>query len=149
MTLDAGIGAAKLWLDLPEDNASPLTADLQAGGGVYVSPVVALGLRGHVTFGRGPTSMTSLGVDVRWDRGGIFFAATPAIAHVRTPGAMEPATTDALAASLELRAGLDLGRAHASLSAIPMYAFANDGFDAQTAMRCGLVVGAAVEAELP
>jgi hypothetical protein len=154
MTLDAGIGAAKLWLDLPENNASPLTADFQGGAGAYVTRVVALGLRGHVTFGRGPTTMTSLGVDVRWDRGGIFFAATPAIAHVRAPGPIPArsamlSSTDALAASIELRAGLDLGRAHASLSVMPMYAFANDGFDAQTAMRCGLAVGAAVEVELP
>jgi hypothetical protein len=149
MTIDAGAGAAKLWLDLPEDNAAPLTADLQAGGGAYLTPVVALGLRGHVTIGRGPTTMTSLGVDVRCDHGGIFFAATPAVAHVRSPGAMTGIATDALAVAVELRAGLDLGSAHASIAATPMYAFANDSFDAGTAMRGGFLLGAAVELELP
>lgn len=149
MTIDAGLGIAKTWLDLPEDNVSPLVADLQAGMGVYGTPFLAIGLRGHVTMGHGPTTITSLGFDARFDRGGIFVGATPAIAHVRAAGVMHDVATDALAASLELRAGLDLGRANVVLSATPMYAFANDSFDAETKMRGGLVVGASAAIELP
>jgi hypothetical protein len=149
MTIDAGIGIAKAWLDLPEDNASPLVGDLQAGMGVYASAVLAIGLRGHVTIGRGPTTLTSLGLDARFDRGGIFVGATPAITHVRAERAMHGIDTDALAASLELRAGLDLGRANVVLAATPMYAFANDSFDGGTKMRGGLLVGASAEIELP
>jgi hypothetical protein len=149
MTIDAGLGIAKTWLDLPEDNASPLVGDLHAGMGVYATPVVAIGLRGHVTIGRGPTTLTSLGIDARFDRGGIFVGVTPAITHVRAERAMHGIATDALAASLELRAGLDLGRANVVLAATPMYAFANDSFDAGTTMRSGLLVGASAEIELP
>ncbi|HUS33575.1 MAG TPA: hypothetical protein VMZ53_33965 [Kofleriaceae bacterium] len=143
ITIEAGAGIAKTWLDLREDSASPLMAEVAGGMGVFATPVVAIGLRGHVTLGRGPTTITSLGVDVKLDRGGLFFAASPAIASVTAP------ETDALAAALELRAGLDLGSVQIALAVTPMYAFANDGLDATAQLGAALRVGANVAIVLP
>jgi hypothetical protein len=143
IAMDIGAGTQKTWLQHPHDTASPLLIDLNAGMVVYASPVFAVGLRGHVTIGRGPTTITSLAADLRRDRGGLFFAASPGIAKVRGPD-----ETDALAAVVELRAGLDLGSAQVALAATPLYAFANDSFMPGSAMGVGILVGANVSLEL-
>jgi hypothetical protein len=141
--MDIGAGTAKAWLQHPHDTASPLLLDLNAGMIVYGSPTFAVGLRGHVTIGRGPTTITSLAADLRLDRGGLFFAASPGIAKVRGPD-----ETNSLAAAVELRAGLDLGSAQVALGVTPLYAFANDSFMSGAEMGVGLLVGANVSLEL-
>jgi len=150
MAIDAGVGVEKAWLDLPDDNVSPMMAELHAGMGVYASPVLAIGLRGHVVVGGGPTTITSLGIDVQLDRGGIFVAACPAIASLHVASAIpELGAADALAAAVELRAGLDLGRASVAIVATPMYAFANDSVDPSNQLHGALRLGASVAIELP
>ena len=141
--IGAGIGVGTTWLRLPEDTQSRFMTQVHMSFGVYATPTLAIALRGHVDLGHGPTTVTSLGVDARWDSGGIFFAGAPAIAHVQGP-----MSSDALAACFELRAGLDLGSTNVSLGATPMFAFANDGFEPGSQLRWALRLGIDVEGEL-
>lgn len=142
-SIELGIGLGKTWLALPEQTESQFMTQLHASFGVYASPTLAIALRGHVDLGRGPTVVSSLGVDARWDAGGIFVAAAPAIAHVRGP-----MTSDALAAALELRLGFDLGSTNVSLGATPIHAFANDSVTPGSELRWGLRLGVDVAGEL-
>jgi len=149
--LEASVGVGRASFEAPASETRT-TADVAGGFGAYVSPDLAVSLRGHVQVGTGPTTLTSIGLDTRWmqaqrgckcrrgPRPRYFVSIGPAIGRVHGPGEV-----DALVALLEGRFGVYYRGAHVSIDVLAGHALANDSIAPEAALtwlsRAGISAG--------